>query len=336
MPDVARAAGVSVASVDRVLHGRGGVRPATAQRVLEAAAALRYLTSAELEHVGAPRPFNLVFLLPAGTNPFLTMMGRIISTSEAQAAAYAARCRVETIRSFSPLLLARALRHHGQRADGVVFMALEHPSVREAVDDLADRGVPAVTLISDILDTRRAAYIGLDNRSAGRTAAFLAARFIGSRPAKVAMIAASLSYRAHEDRELGFKDLLREAAPQIGVVGLNEGQDDETLNHRLTRRLLAEHADLAGVYNLGGGAAGIGRALKERCRERDIVFIGHGLTPDTRAMLIDGTMDAVITQNPRASFHACLAVFANLRAGRAPTYGIEMPRAEVIFRENLP
>jgi LacI family transcriptional regulator len=336
MPDVARAAGVSVASVDRVLRGRGGVRPATAQRVLEAAAALRYLTGAELESIGSPRPLSLVFLLPAGTNPFLTMLGRIISTSAAQAAAYAARCRVETIHSFNPSLLARALRHHGQRADGLVFMALEHPAVREAVDELAERGVPTVTLISDILNTRRAAYVGLDNRSAGRTAAFLATRFIGRRPAKVAMIAASLSYRAHEDRELGFMDLLREAAPDLHAVGLREGQDDATLNHRLTRRLLADHADLAGIYNLGGGAAGIGRALKEQRRERDIVFIGHGLTPDTRAMLIDGTMDAVITQNPRASFHACLAVFANLRAGRAPAQGVEMPRAEVVFRENLP
>ena len=52
----------------------------------------------------------------------------------------------------------------------MAFMALEHPAVREAVNQLAERGVPTVTLISDIAHTSRAAYVGLDNRAAGRTA----------------------------------------------------------------------------------------------------------------------------------------------------------------------
>ena len=78
---------------------------------------------------------------------------------------------------------------------------------------LAERGVPTVTLISDILNARRAAYVGLDNRSAGRTAGYLIARFIGPRPAKVAMIAGSLSYRAHEEREMGFLHVFEELFP---------------------------------------------------------------------------------------------------------------------------
>jgi LacI family transcriptional regulator len=336
MPEVAARAGVSVASVDRVLHRRGGVRPATVQRVLQAAAELRYVTEQELQAAAAPKPMRLVFLLPAGTNQFLNNLGRLISTSEAQAAAYAARCRVETIGSFNPTLLARQLLHHGKTADGIAFMAIEHPAVREAVNELAARNVPTVTLISDIANTRRVAYVGLDNRAAGRTAGFLLARFIGMRRAKVAMIAGSLSYRAHEEREMGFLHLFQEIAPLITVVGLREGHDDEAINYRQTRQLLAEYADLAGIYNIGGGAGGIGRALKDTRREREVVMVGHGLTPDTRALLIDGTMDAVITQNPRASFLTCLAAFGNVRAGRPVGHGLELPRSEIVLRENLP
>ena len=59
-------------------------------------------------------------------------------------------------------------------------MALEHPAVREAVNALAAAGVPTVTLISDIANARRAAYVGLDNRSAGRTAGYLMAASSGS------------------------------------------------------------------------------------------------------------------------------------------------------------
>ena len=135
---------------------------------------------------------------------------------------------------------------------------------------------------------------------------------------------------------MGFLHLLAETAPQITVVGLREGHDDAAANERQTRKLLAEHPDLAGIYNIGGGAAGIGRALKQARRDSDIVLVGHGLTPDTRAMLIDGTMDAVITQNPLNAFLACLQAFANIRAGRNASHGLEATRSEVLFRENLP
>lgn len=333
LPDVARRAGVSTATVDRVLNKRPGVRPVTIQRVLRAAAELNYILESDFAPPVAP--LRLVFLLPAGTNRFLGLLGRLIAASSATLAERQIQARVEYIKSFNPDLLARALLQHGKSADGIAFMALEHPAVREAVNTLAARGVPTVTLISDIAGTRRVASVGLDNRSAGRTAGYLIARFIGARKAKVAMIAGSLSYRAHEEREMGFLHLFEEMFPQIEVVGLREGQDDEAQNYRQTRQFLAQHPDLAGLYNIGGGAAGVGKALREM-RRSDVVFVGHGLTPDTRTLLLDGTMDAVITQNPENAIQSVIGIFSNLRAGREATEGIVTPRIEIVLRENLP
>lgn len=333
--DVARLAGVSTATVDRVLNQRPGVRAVTVQRVLKAATELGYVLDPGLP-AGALKPLRLAFLLPAGSNRFLAMLGRLIASSQDQLASFNMRARVDYIESFKPELLAQHLRRIGREVDGVAFMALEHPTVREAVDWLAERGVPAVTLISDIANTRRVAYVGLDNRSAGRTAGYIIARFIGPRPAKVAMIAGSLSYRAHEEREMGFLHLFEELFPAIEVVGLREGHDDEARNYRQTKMLLAQHPDLAGIYNIGGGPEGIARALKEAGRQHDVVFVGHGLTPETRALLIEGAMDAVITQHPQAALMSCVAIFANLRAGRPATEGTARPSIEIIFRENLP
>ncbi len=334
--DIARLSGVSSATVDRVLNNRPGVRAATVQRVLKAAAELDYLPEADPRATPAAKPMRLVFLLPAGNNRFLSRLGEMIRASDSRLAPQGVRAQVDFIKSFNPELLARSLFQQGRKADGVAFMALEHPAVREAVDSLAERNVPAVTLISDILNCRRAAYVGLDNRAAGRTAGYLIARFLGKAPAKVAMIAGSLSYRAHEDREMGFLHYLEENAPNIQVVGLREGHDDDGKTYRQTRMLLGLHPDLAGVYNIGGGPEGVARALKETRRERDIAFIGHGLTPETRALLIDGTLDAVITQDPRHTLATCVSIFTNLRAARPPMQGVETPRGEVIFRENLP
>lgn len=333
--DVAARAGVSTATVDRVLNQRPGVRAVTVQRVLKAASEIGYTIDDALP-AGALRPLRLAFLLPAGSNRFLSMVGRQIAGSQDQLASFNMRARVDYIESFKPELLAQHLKKVGRDVDGIAFMALEHPTVREAVDWLADRGVPAVTLISDIANTRRVAYVGLDNRSAGRTAGYLLARFIGRKPAKVAMIAGSLSYRAHEEREMGFLHLFEDLFPQIQVVGLREGHDEEARNYRQTKTLLAQHPDLAGIYNIGGGPEGIARALKESGRQHEVVFVGHGLTPDTRSLLIEGAMDAVITQNPQAAIMDCVSIFANLRAGRPASQGVERPRTEIVLRENLP
>jgi LacI family transcriptional regulator len=340
MEEVAQRAEVSLATVDRVLHGRSGVRASTAQRVLQAAAEIGYVPDAQVRSALAPKPLRLAFLIPEGSNRFLRMLGDMIGYSQEHWAPFHVNCRAEYIEAFNPEALAKQLLRHGRTCDGIAFMALEHPVVREAVAELAGRGVPTVTLISDLSNSQRAAYVGLDNRAAGRTAAYLIARFMGPlaqrRNAKVAMIAGSLSYRAHEEREAGFLHLFQEAYPGVHVVGAREGQDDAEKNYRQARALFEQHGDLAGLYNIGGGAEGIGRAIHQTRLARKPIFIGHGLTPDTRALLIDGTLDAVITQNPQGAVMNCVRIFANLRDGREPTSGVEQVRSQVIFRENLP
>lgn len=334
--DVARLAQVSTATVDRVLNRRTGVRDATVQRVLNAAVELNYLPEESLHTALHPKPMKIAFLLPKGTNRYITMLGDTIHYSQESWAPFNVKCRVEHIEGFDPQLLAASLRKQAQRADAVAFMAIEHPLVRDAVNDLVAKGIHVVTLITDISNSGRAAYIGLDNRAAGRTAAYLIGRFIGPRPARVAMIAGSLSYRAHEEREMGFLYLFKEFFPAINVVDLREGQDSANENHRITRHLLEQVPDLAGIYNIGGASDGVAQALKEVGMERKVVFIGHGLTPDTRALLIDGTMDAVITQSPQSATMSCVRIFANLRDGRSPMTGVEAVQSQIILRENLP
>ncbi len=336
MTDIARLAGVSTATVDRVLNHRPGVREATVQRVLKVAADLAYLPESDLYAALTPSAMRISFVLPKGTNRFISMLGDTITYSQPSWAPYNVKCRVEYIEGFNPEVLAASLKRQAERADAIACMAIEHPLVRDAVEYLIDKGKHVITLITDISNTRRAAYIGLDNRAAGRTAAYLIARFIGSRPARVAMIAGSLSYRAHEEREMGFLYMFKELFPTMEVLGLREGLDNAEENYRLTRQLLKQSPDLAGIYNIGGASDGVARALKEAGLEHKVVFIGHGLTPDTRALLIDGTMDAVITQNPQSSTMNCIRIFANLRDRRPVMTGIDPVQSQIIFRENLP
>jgi LacI family transcriptional regulator len=334
--DVAQLAGVSTATVDRVLNQRSGVRAATAQRVVQAAGQLRYLPLDELHRVLRPRPLELVFLLPSGTNPYLRMLADQVRVSEAEFIAYNVRCRQVFFEGFNPQALARALLTQARRADAVAFMALNHPLVKDAVGRLSSQGRFVMTLISDLDQSPRLAYVGMDNRAAGRTAGLLLGRFIGARRGELALIAGSRSYLAHEEREAGFLSVMRESFPALRIVGLREGQDDADNNYRQARSLIRQYPGLAGIYNIGGASEGVARALLETGRAREIVFVGHGLTPDTRQQLIDGTLDVVITQHPSAMIGNCVRIASNLRDGRPALEGVEPIRMGVFLRENLP
>ena len=81
----------------------------------------------------------------------------------------------------------------------------------------------------------------------------------------------------------------------------------------------------------------MGRAIKESRRDPGaIVFVAHGLTPDTRGLLIDGTLDAVINQNAQTVLLNAVRIFNNLREGRGALAGVEPVKIGIILRENLP
>ena len=334
--DVAARAGVSTATVDRVLNRRGGVRDVITKKVITAAEFLDYPGISDNFKSLTQKPMRLLFILPSSPNRFLKLLAKNILDSKSRLQDLSIHPTVETVESFKPEILSNRLKQSAKKYDGVIFMALEHPLVRDAVDWLVSKSVPVVTIISDIVGSKRVAYIGLDNRSIGRTAGYIMGRFIGPQPSKVAMIAGSLSYRAHEEREMGFMHLYQELFQQSEVLGVREGYDDPERNYRQTKMLLSQHSDISGIYCIGGSPEGVGKALQEASKHKKVVFIGHGLTTPSRNMLLDGTMDAVITQNPETTLMQCINVFLNIRAERKPHEGILPMQCEIIFRDNLP
>ncbi|MEO3385287.1 LacI family DNA-binding transcriptional regulator [Mesorhizobium sp. CAU 1741] len=336
MADVAEEARVSLATVDRVLNRRKGVKVRTVERVLAAAVELGYMSADERDRLSTRRPANVAFLLPMGANPYLRLLGDKVRAITDTRVRDEAPVRCFFIDSFNAEALATALRHHARWADGIAFMAIDHPLVREAAEEVGAQGTRLVTIVSDLPHAAREYYVGLDNQAAGRTAAYLLGRFCRAREGSVALVAGSRNYRAHAEREMGFLSLIEEAHPGLKVVGMREGHDDRNENYRHTLSLLEQNPDLVGIYNVGGSSDGIGRALREQDRSDKVVFIGHGLTSDTRRLLIEGTMDVVINSDPDQVIAQTLARFARpFDAARGDVRQRPL-NMEVIFRENIP
>jgi LacI family transcriptional regulator len=336
--DVAREAGVSTATVDRALNNRSGVRGRTREIVVDTARKLGYISgpSANASDADATRDLatiRLEFVLPEGPNMFIrTLQGQL----EAHAAVHQdVKARITTIEGFNPDRLAAALAELDGGAHGVGIIALDHPTVREAIRRLSEAGVKVVTLVSDILHVPRVAYVGIDNRAAGRLAGYILGRFLGpSERRKVALFAGSLSYRGHEEREMGFRHIVKEEFPNLEIVELREMRDDEETAFSEATQLLQRHRDLAGVYNIGAGNEGIARALKVFPAHGQIVYVAHELTAHNRARLLDGTLHAVIDQNPRVEAREALNILT--QCARNLPYDYDPPRLQIIFRENIP
>jgi LacI family transcriptional regulator len=333
LTDIAREAGVSAATVDRVLNSRAGVRSRTREIVIETARRLGYISTSATLPAAVESTIRLDFVIPMGTNTFMRMLLQQLETQGATRPAL--DVRVHPIEGLSPDTLARVLQDLRGETQGVGVIALDHPTVREAIRNLSADGVKIVTLASDITHVSRVAYVGIDNRQAGRLAGYVLGRFLGTGgPKKVAMFAGSLSYRGHEEREMGFRHVLAEEFQNLAVVELREILDDRAKAYAETIALLDRYDDLAGIYNIGSGNQGIARALKERGRDCSLVFIGHEATEATKQFLLDGTMDAVIDQNPRIEAREALNILTH--AVKGLPYEAHPPRLQIIFKENIP
>ena len=183
--EIAREAGVSLATVDRVVHGRGGVRADTSRRVREAIERHDFRPFAAASDVARGRASKFAFVMPQGSNIFMQMI--LDQVGEMSGWLSARRTAVETIITdvFNPAALAETLESLVGRYDGVAVVALDHQSVRAAIDDLVASGIWVVTLVSDVPGSRRHHYVGIDNVAAGRTAATLIGRFVRPRSGKI-------------------------------------------------------------------------------------------------------------------------------------------------------
>jgi LacI family transcriptional regulator len=335
--DVARVAGVSAATVDRVLNRRAGVRPATVERVESAIRRLNYQPDRLAARLARSREYRFAFVLPSGTNSFMQELAAQVREVTGRLVADRTVIDLVPVDVFDGDKLAEALDGVGRAApDGVAVVALDHPAVRESVNGLVEAGIPVVTIVSDVPSSRRLHHVGIDNSAAGRTAASLLGRFVGSRPGKVGLIAGSLALRDHAERQYGFEQVMHREFPHLEILPIREGRDDYVRNEAVTAQILADHADLVGFYNAGAGNRGVIAALEAAGRGREVVFVAHELTPFTRRALIRGTVDAVINQDPGHEVRSAVRVLTAYADGTAIVAGQERIRIDIFIRDNLP
>lgn len=336
LQEVASEAGVSTATVDRVLNGRKGVRATTVAKVQAAVDKLGYRPDPAAARLARPRFWRLAFVLPEGKNSFVALLEAEIAALQPWLTQQRAHATVVHADAFSATAAAQAIEGLRGQCDAAIAMVQDHRLVRAAIDDLADDGVCVLTLVSDVPSRGRKHFVGIDNVAAGRTAGNLLGRFVGTRKGRIGVVLGSHALRDHADRLLGFRQVMDTEHPCQELLPTVEGRDDRETTERLVGHMLQEHPDLAGLYSIGAGNQGISAALKAHGVAGQVVWVCHELTPHSRRDLLEGTAAAVINQGAAHEIRsACRVALAHLTRDQLLA-DQERIRIDIYLKDNLP
>ncbi|WP_196501648.1 LacI family DNA-binding transcriptional regulator [Aestuariivirga litoralis] len=332
---MAKKAGVSVATVDRVLNRRLPVRADTAQRVVQAAEAIGYHATGLLKRRLTEAPVRKFGFLLQKRDAFYQVLGRELADVTKLASYIEGKPIVEFMEELAPGYIASKIREVAPKVDAMAVVAVDHPLINEAVDTVVQSGKPVFSLLSDLTTEMKSGHIGMDGRKVGRIAAWTISR-MAKRQGQVGILLGSHRYLNQDLAEISFRSYMREHAPHFTVLEAIINLDDEHIAYDAISHMVEKSADLVAIYACGGGQDGLIKALRDKRGDRNIVAICNELTQMTRTALIDGTIDLCLGHPvvPMAS----LLVEMMAKACSAPEIPHFPPRlfsAEIFISENI-
>ena len=329
--DVALEAGVGTATVDRVLNNRSGVSEKMLKRVHEAAQIVNSREPHLFYQNGKAKTKTFEILLPKDEELSTALFGKIL---ESLASENAVHIKISYVQKMNPLALARHLREIKKRQPlGVAFVAVDDAIVSDAVNDLINQGIAVVCISSGLDSSLAVPVVGIDNRAAGRTAGSLLGLFTRGK-GKIGLIWGGELYRSHELREMGFRSIIRKEYPQLDILDLVSGGDDNHGNYLQVREFLANHPDASGIYSVGSGYVGVIKAIDELDKNGSISVIAHNLCDGKRKLLMSGKISGVIHYNPETAAQLVISALKSQTNKRKPS-NLSVA-IEIILKENIP
>jgi LacI family transcriptional regulator len=303
--EIAVQAGLSERTVDRVLNSRGGVRASTVQEVQQAIADLDRQRS-QLRLGGRTFIIDVVMQAP---ERFSSAVRNALETVLPSLRPAAVRSRFHFRETCPTEELVATLDRIGARgSQGVILKAPDLPQIVTACWRLTRAGIPVVTLVTDLPGSQRLTYIGMDNRAAGATAAYLMGQWLGDRPGNILVTLSRDFFRGEEEREMGFRTAIRSRYSNRSLIEIDNSDGlDETMGG-LVLAALESDPDISAVYSIGGGNMAIVEAFASTGRSFS-VFIAHDLDHDNTRLLRSGRISAVLHHDLNQDMRqACYAI----------------------------
>ena len=285
----------STATVDRALNDRANVSPQTKRRVV---AAISELEGQEKQLSARGRRMFIDFVVEAPER----FSREIRKATE------------DVLPTFNPAIIrprfifkermsetecAAILQRIAKRgSQGVCIKARDLPAIRAGISELTARGIPVITVFTDISNSDRLAYAGLDNLKAGRTAAYLMANLIKGNSGAVLTTKSDTLFEGEDERFRGFCEVMRTLKPKINVIDTSGGAGLNTPTARVVELAIAQTQAICGVYSMGGGNTAIQHVF-DRFGIVPEAFIAHDLDDDNLRLLRNEKLTVVLQHDLR-------------------------------------
>lgn len=312
--EIAKLCGVSRGTVDRVINGRGKVHPETKALVEKTLAEAGYTknTAAQALAVRKAAPVIGVVLSSEG-NPFFDDVIRGIRAAETELVDYGVQVVLLPMRGYRTQAQLAHIEALEDRMSVLVVQAINAPVIAEKINALAEKGIPTITVNSDLESSRRACYVGSDYAKGGQTAAGIMRAMTGG-VGKLGIIAGVETVLGHRLRLRAFEEHLRMTCPGMDILCKESADDDVAHAYARTKAMLTAHPAIDTMMLIAAGLEGVCAAVQELGMEKRIRLFGFDNIPMTEAMMRRDLLKAVICQQPfqqghravRAAFDAIL------------------------------
>ena len=334
---IAEQAGVSIGTVDRVLHNRPYVKAEVRERVLRVMEELDYRPNQMASALATSGTARRLAVVQPEWDPYVgEAMDRGVARFREERRDY--NLTVD-IRSYKPGDTGACLKQMDRAvengAQGIALCASDCGAVRAKLEDLKARRVSVVTFNSDIPGGARLCYVGEDAHRAGRIAGEIAAKFL--RPGEpLLLVYAGPAYAGHKARADGFLERLGELGFRREDCRIAATHNDYGETLEAVMAALEAEPDLRYVYMANLSVPACVEAIRRCGRTGRVRVLSHDSGPEIRQFLKEGLVDFTIDQNlVYQSYQSLDLLFRAVAERKQPEREFFYPASPILNAETL-
>ncbi|MDQ2902073.1 MAG: ABC transporter substrate-binding protein [Chloroflexota bacterium] len=203
-----------------------------------------------------------------------------------------------------------------QGVDGLVYAATDAKALAQVSTQAVNSKIPVVNFDSGTNpQPPTVPLFATDNVASAVKAADLMAQALHNN-GKIAFIPFQAGSNTNDQRAQGFLQGLKKY-PGLQLVATQYSQSDANTAFMVTTDILTAHPDITGIFAANEpGVIGAARAVKQAGKVGKVVIIGWDAAPDEIKGVQDGTISALVVQNPfKMGFDGLKAVVGIIRTG---------------------
>ncbi len=336
--DIAKLAGVSAGTVDRVLHNRGRVSEEALKKITAVMEQIDYKPNLIARTLGSNKKYTISVILPdPAADPYWAQANEGIRIAQAEWNQYGVNVNVELFDLRDKQSLQRTAASAMQsEPDGVVIAPIFYHESLPLFEEFKKIGIPFILFNTSIPGITPMSFIGQDLYESGRVGAEL---MVIGQPDSGRYAVLHIDEDIHDSvhlsqKEKGFRDYFEQKGRKESQI-VDFALNPEAGDFRKQLSELLRDPELRGIFVSTSKGTAVAAALLKEVGKRNIRVIGYDLLEDNLRYLKEGFIDFLINQNPKRQVNLGISHLINhLMFKRTPPERELFP-LEVITPENV-